>query len=263
MKYYLYKITNIVNGKVYIGQSVEPNRRWSKHKTATRGLIKGNNKNPQFIHKAMAKHGIDNFTFNIICTCAGAEEAGLKEDELIEQYNSRDEKCGYNLIPGGKIKAGKDHPWFGRNHSDKSKSLISNKMQNNKNWINSSRMSGKKHSEKTKKKLAQKLTGNSNAFKPDKIKTLCRSCNKEIRNATYCKDCVPRTKIDWPPDDELIKMVQESSLTAVGRKFGVSDNAVRKRLKRNSRRKPFCQQGSIPSDDSIDNHPRVVTLPLW
>lgn len=62
----------------------------------------------------------------------------------------------------------------------------------------------------------------------------CLSCDEIIsRAATYCKGCVPKeNKIDWPPVEELVQMVQESSYSAVGRKLGVSDNAVRKAIKR-------------------------------
>lgn len=40
-----------------------------------------------------------------------------------------------------------------------------------------------------------------------------------------------KTKIDWPTDEELLQMVNETSFLATGKSLGVSDNAVRKRLK--------------------------------
>lgn len=62
----------------------------------------------------------------------------------------------------------------------------------------------------------------------------CRKCDEHInRKSTYCRKCVPRkTKIDWPEDNKLQEMVEAASMVAVARQLGVSDNAVRKRLKR-------------------------------
>jgi hypothetical protein len=63
------------------------------------------------------------------------------------------------------------------------------------------------------------------------------SCGAAIRRtSTQCYDCDRRnrvTKIDWPPPDEVRKMVDKTSYLATGRQLGVSDNAVRKYLKRN------------------------------
>lgn len=61
-------------------------------------------------------------------------------------------------------------------------------------------------------------------------------CGKTIRSVSKtCVDCyVKRTKIEWPEINDLINMVKESSFLQVGKKLGVSDNAVRKHLARNS-----------------------------
>lgn len=40
-----------------------------------------------------------------------------------------------------------------------------------------------------------------------------------------------KTKIPWPSDDDLIEMIRNSSFLQVGKELGVSDNAIRKRLK--------------------------------
>ncbi len=42
------------------------------------------------------------------------------------------------------------------------------------------------------------------------------------------------TKIVWPSDDELLAMLEKSNYSEVGRRLGVSDNAIRKRLRRNN-----------------------------
>lgn len=66
-------------------------------------------------------------------------------------------------------------------------------------------------------------------------KNKCLDCKKEIsRNSKRCKSCVGKkrkTKISWPNVRKLIRMVEEKSYLEVGRELGVSDNAVRKRIK--------------------------------
>jgi hypothetical protein len=61
----------------------------------------------------------------------------------------------------------------------------------------------------------------------------CRSCKKETYGSDVCGDCYVRpTKIQWPENNILLDMVKKSSFVQVGKKLGVSDNAVRKRLER-------------------------------
>jgi GIY-YIG catalytic domain. len=62
--HYLYRITNQLNGKVYIGQS-NNKRRWSQHKY----FAKHPEQTGQYIHNAMAKYGVENFIFEVIATC--------------------------------------------------------------------------------------------------------------------------------------------------------------------------------------------------
>lgn len=64
----------------------------------------------------------------------------------------------------------------------------------------------------------------------------CSSCGVEL--ATKCKtrlchSCYQKTqrKVERPPKEQLIREIEESSYLAVGRKYGVSDNAIRKWIK--------------------------------
>jgi group I intron endonuclease len=58
----IYKITNKINGKVYIGQSINIERRWKEH-------ISDKRKN-SLIHLAIEKYGEKNFNFEIIEECS-------------------------------------------------------------------------------------------------------------------------------------------------------------------------------------------------
>jgi Zn finger protein HypA/HybF involved in hydrogenase expression len=70
-------------------------------------------------------------------------------------------------------------------------------------------------------------------------KVPCRHCSFPNRpTAQRCSSCrrwqfdrSGKNKISWPEDEELAAMVLTTSYSAVGRKLGVTDSAVRKRLK--------------------------------
>lgn len=67
------------------------------------------------------------------------------------------------------------------------------------------------------------------------ISKSCVDCGKEISaQGLRCKSCSKKrqpNKIDWPEKGNLTKMVEETSYRVVAIKLGVSDNAVRKRIK--------------------------------
>ena len=72
---------------------------------------------------------------------------------------------------------------------------------------------------------------------PKKQNPICLNCKKSInRKAIRCKSCagkyVQKTKINWPETQQLIEMVKQLSYTKIAQKLGVSDNAIRKRIKR-------------------------------
>ncbi len=90
----IYKITNKINGKCYIGQSVDIERRLNEHK---------NCKVDKPIYRAFKKYGIDNFTFEILEECS-QEELNEKEIYYINFYNSTTDGNGYNLEHGGEFK---------------------------------------------------------------------------------------------------------------------------------------------------------------
>lgn len=89
----LYRITNNLNGKVYIGQTVNVKERWLRHKRFSESI----SEKSQYVHRAIAKYGIDNFTFEIIATTLTGESATETENVLMVQYKSLDSQFGYNL----------------------------------------------------------------------------------------------------------------------------------------------------------------------
>lgn len=62
---------------------------------------------------------------------------------------------------------------------------------------------------------------------------ICTCGNKKIKEGNTCRDCynISQRKVDRPSYDILIKEIEELGYCAVGRKYGVSDNAIRKWIK--------------------------------
>lgn len=72
--------------------------------------------------------------------------------------------------------------------------------------------------------------------KPPRTKT-CVDCGDPVSySALRCQSCAGKfrgnTKINWPSLEELERMLQQSNFSAVGRVLGVSDNAIRKHLRK-------------------------------
>jgi len=95
MPHIIYKCTNTVNGKVYIGQTITGlKRRKNQHLgDARRGST-------LVFHRAIRKYGKENFNWEIIDTAANnMSELNIKEKMWVEQFNSF--KKGYNSTSGG------------------------------------------------------------------------------------------------------------------------------------------------------------------
>lgn len=90
----IYKITNKINNKVYIGQSVDIKRRWYEHKA--RAFDPNNNCYDKPLYRSFRKHGLDNFLFEVIQECS-VEEMNELETQYIHQFNSLVPN-GYNLL---------------------------------------------------------------------------------------------------------------------------------------------------------------------
>lgn len=97
MTFFIYKITNLVNNKLYIGQTNNFQARWKQYTS-----LYLNNNPKQLIIQAMIKYDIINFKYELIETCISREIANEKEIFYISQYNSKSPN-GYNIESGGKF----------------------------------------------------------------------------------------------------------------------------------------------------------------
>lgn len=90
----IYKITHIPSQQVYIGQSVNIRRRWASHVKSAYHI---GDIAHQKIHDAMAKEGIDNFTFEVLEETT-KNKLNEREKYWINYYKSYD--YGYNNTKG-------------------------------------------------------------------------------------------------------------------------------------------------------------------
>jgi group I intron endonuclease len=136
---FVYLITNKVNGKVYVGQTTyaDPDKRWSVHKALAKN---GSDGCPKLL-RAMRKHGIDSFTFEVLVSTSTQEDLDKFEIEFIEKYNSI--KTGYNVKEGGS--RGK--------HSDETKAKMSATRRANPDLCKT--RLGDTASEETRKKMSE------------------------------------------------------------------------------------------------------------
>ena len=118
---YIYKITNLVNNKCYIGETIQNlEKRWKDHKNAIKrdGGCKA-------LKMAIKKHGIEKFKFEVIIICFD-EDRLIYEKEYIKKYNSQVPN-GYNILAGGQEGV------LGFKHSEETKKIISIKSRENSN----------------------------------------------------------------------------------------------------------------------------------
>jgi len=91
---YVYKLQNLVNGKVYVGQTMNPaNRKAGHFYDARRG-----DKRP--LYASIRKHGVENFLFEVIEECAD-ELINEREQHWVAYFDSFNREKGYNLTSGG------------------------------------------------------------------------------------------------------------------------------------------------------------------
>ena len=91
----IYKITNLVNGKIYVGQTTRPlSFRASEHKHGKDRC--------SVLKAAIKKHGFENFVVEVLEECRSQDELNDRECYWILTLKSNIRGIGYNMTPGGK-----------------------------------------------------------------------------------------------------------------------------------------------------------------
>lgn len=141
----VYKITNRLNDKIYIGQTTRPCQRFAEH------TWKGSKS--RILVAAIKKYGKENFSFQVLCWCPDKTYADYIERELISAHDTR--KTGYNICLGGEgFGSGEAHPCFGRKASESNRRKIAEAKMGAKNH-----MFGKQNTPEQKAKIRASLLG--------------------------------------------------------------------------------------------------------
>lgn len=153
----IYSITNIINNKKYIGQSVNIKCRLRNHKWE----LRHNKHFNDHLQKSFNKYGEGCFVFDVVCKC--------KEDELdelekyyISYYNCMNPEYGYNATNGGNlnkhlsdetiqkmrdVRGGENSGMWGKRHTEETKAIMRKKAL------------GRVLSDETKQKLSESHKG--------------------------------------------------------------------------------------------------------
>lgn len=93
----VYRVTNTVNGKVYIGKTEGStvSRRWKEHRHAAR---RGS---PYYFYNAIRKYGVGAFTVEVLHTAKTQDELRKMETFFIVLHQSYKPENGYNMTMGG------------------------------------------------------------------------------------------------------------------------------------------------------------------
>ena len=202
----IYKVTNNINGKVYIGQTVGSlNRRKIEH------ICVANNKCDYYFARALRKYGVDNFKWQVICICPNIDSLNEQEKYYITLYDSM--RSGYNCTSGGlnfrlstetkkKISEGQSGDkgyWFGKKMSMETRKKISIALighgvreetrrkireSHKNNGIRPLSRLGKKHTKETKEKISKAGIGRKAS---DETKLKMSIANSGKNNYAYGK----------------------------------------------------------------------------
>lgn len=222
----IYKITNIKNDKIYIGQSINIERRWKRHLSASKNPKSHEYNAP--LHIDMRKFGDEAFEIEILEEC-NKEELNEKEKYWIEETKAF--QYGYNNSFNA-----------GCNKLRKTYFLICDDLENTNL---TGREIAKKYgiSEQMVSAINTGLSWKHNRKYPIResqppVPQTCSICGKMISKNSKSGLCFKCYKINDKnkklniTKEELIKLLIHKSFIEIGKLFNITDTAVRKKCKR-------------------------------
>lgn len=159
----VYKITNVISGKIYIGStSVSFKTRWAMHKIHLNLGIHPN----KHLQSSWKKHGSQVFKFEIVLICSPSD-CIKKEQKILEEYRKKYTLFNIQMIPGRGNLGGKLSEAAKKRISDATKLRMATNPELRKKMIGN--FTGRKHTEETKKKMsaAQKKVYRDNPKRVD------------------------------------------------------------------------------------------------
>lgn len=220
----IYKITNKINGKSYIGQSKNIHRRWQSE------IADSNNVNSHSydypLMRAFRKYGVDNFEFEVVEECE-IEELNQKEIYWIDYFDTFFH--GYNQTLGGDTTSRQPKENVIGIISDLINTDMLHKDIAAKWGVSTEIVQGINTGRYWKHNADYPLQKR----KPKKI-SYCETCGKEItKGSNLCLDCyklLQATSSKIPDKETLIKDLKnlQGNFTRIGKKYGVTDRTIRK-----------------------------------
>lgn len=234
----IYKITNTINGKVYIGQSKNLKSRLRDHKNKP---FYNNNEFDSPLHRAIRKYGLDNFFMETVEECL-EEQLNEREIYWIKYYNSTDKTLGYNILTGGtQVTIYK--------LEDKVVDSIKNDLQN-------TLLTYQEIADKYQVSIGFISDYNNGNIRQDKntiypirekkvfLSNRCVDCGAIVyRLSMRCAKCYgeSRRMVERPSREELKKLIRQQTFVQIGQIYGVADNTIRK----------WCDSYSLPKTKHI------------
>jgi len=182
----IYKITNLINGKVYIGQSERLTEREREHFYR---LGRGEHNN-EHLQKSFNKYGKDKFIFEII---EETDDLDDKEIYWINEYGGINSKLNYNLkdpltmkwsdytrVKQSKSMIGENNPNFGNTWTQEQKNELSLKRKG----LSLEERIGKNKADLAKQKMSKSQIGRKH---PEEVKEKIRQANVGDKNPAYGK----------------------------------------------------------------------------
>ncbi len=121
-QFVVYVIRCSVNGKAYVGKTGRPRHRWYVHKCLAK-TQEGTRLGESALYRAIRKHGVQNFSFEILERCRDEAHAFERERHWIAELKTFG-PAGYNMSAGGEGQSG-------FRHREESKLLMANRGEAN------------------------------------------------------------------------------------------------------------------------------------
>lgn len=223
----IYKITNLINNKVYIGQSINIASRWRRHRTDA-------NIKDTPLYQDIRKYGLNNFSFEVIEECT-KEQLDERERFWIDKYDSYNN--GYNLTSGGQ--KGTFTGKLNKKQIEEIYSLLQN-TELTQQWIADIFDIKQQMIDYINRGISYVIDGYSYPIRQStKNINKCINCGCPVNSGSKrCKKCqiiyqheqaeIHYRNLNYPNRDELKNLIRILPFTAIASKYNVTDNAVRK-----------------------------------
>lgn len=241
----IYKIENLINGKCYIGQSVDIQKRWKAHKNSAFNTMDKSYNYP--LYKALRKYSLENFSFEILEECL-IQELNEKEKYFIKKYDSFFN--GYNQTLGGDTSKNINKENIIGIISDLENTSLKHKEIAEKWNVSQETVQGINTGRYWKYDREYPIQARYSYLGKDKdfvfSQNHCVDCGKEInKKSTRCDKCerehrkIPLNEMAVTRE-ELKNLIRTKSFTQIGKQFNVSDNTIRK----------WCDKFNLPRKKS-------------